>query len=94
MNHESPCIHESDISILKSAMLEVKDNLKSITALLTSNAVLEEQVASLRTRGDGVTLRLAAVELALAQQKGVSRWLERVVWVLVSGGLMAALGLR
>lgn len=91
---DTPCIHESDISILKSAMLEVKDSLKSITTLLTSNAVLEEQVTSLRTMTDRVGSRLTTVELVLAQQKGVGRWIERAVWVLVSGGLMAVLGLR
>ena len=42
------CQHETDIAIMNKAILEIKDSLIYIKDLMTSNAVLEEQVASMR----------------------------------------------
>lgn len=85
------CSHESDINILRSAVLEMKETLKYITDLLMSNAVLEEQVAALHTSKHALEERLHNVELEIAQQKGSARWVERVVWLFITAGLTGLL---
>lgn len=41
----TPCAHEADISLLNTAIVEIKDTLKDLKELLLSNAVLSEQVS-------------------------------------------------
>ena len=36
----APCTHEADISLLNTAIVEIKDTLKDLKELLLSNAIL------------------------------------------------------
>lgn len=83
----TPCAHESDISILNAAMLEIKDTLRDMKDLLTSNAVLEEQSVQFRESLLNINIRLRKVELEAAQNKGSNRWLDRVVWCVTAAAL-------
>ena len=87
----SPCQYETDIGILKATAEEIKDALARLTALLTANAVLEEQVAQFRKRLGTIESRLHEVELEIAHSQGSSRWIERVVWAVVTLSLAALL---
>jgi len=86
-----PCHHETDIGILKATAVEIKDSLARLTALLTSNAVLEEQVMQFRKRLTLIETQLHEVELEIAHAQGSSRWIERVVWAIVTLSLAALL---
>lgn len=83
----APCTHEADISILNAAMLEIKDTLRDMKDLLTSNAVLEEQAVHFRESLINMDIRLRKVELDVAQNKGSNRWLDRVVWCVTAAAL-------
>lgn len=83
----TPCTHEADISILNAAMLEIKDTLRDMKDLLTSNAVLEEQAVHFRESLINMDIRLRKVELEVAQNKGSNRWLDRVVWCVTAAAL-------
>ena len=81
----TPCAHEADISLLNTAIVEIKDTLKDLKELLLSNAVLSEQVSHFK---ENITsIRLRKLELDVAQGKGSNRWIERVVWCLTSAAL-------
>lgn len=82
-----PCAHEADISILSSAILEMKESLKHISDLLMSNAVLEEQADNTRKRLNGLDERLRELEINLAMSSGKSAFTERVIWSLVCAAL-------
>ena len=80
----TPCAHEADISLLNTAIVEIKDTLKDLKELLLSNAVLSEQVSHFK---ENINIRLRKLELDVAQGKGANRWVERVVWCLTSAAL-------
>ena len=93
VNTSHPCQHEADFSIFNTAVTEIKDTLKHITDLLTSNAVLEEQAIQFRQQLKAIEGRLHKVEIEVAQNRGSSRWVERVVWLVISAGLGVLLAL-
>ena len=78
----TPCAHEADISLLNTAIVEIKDTLKDLKELLLSNAVLSEQVSHFKENITSIDIRLRK-----AQGKGANRWVERVVWCLTSAAL-------
>ena len=80
----TPCAHEADISLLNTAIVEIKDTLKDLKELLLSNAVLSEHFKENIT---SIDIRLRKLELDVAQGKGANRWVERVVWCLTSAAL-------
>ena len=82
-----PCKHEADFSIMQAAILELKESIKSISELLTSNAVLAEQSERLRKENAEIFRRLHTVELEAAKAKGSSKWTERVITILVTAAL-------
>lgn len=87
------CKHEADFGGLNAAILEIKDTLRDLKDLLTSNAVLEEQAVQFRQSLVNIDKRLHKLELDVAHGKGSSRWMERVAWAVMSlalGGLLAA----
>lgn len=86
-NAHHTCAHEADISILNSAILEMKESLKRISDLLMSNAVLEEQADNTRKRLNGIDERLRGVEINIAHSSGKSVFTERVIWTLVCTAL-------
>ena len=86
-----PCRYETDIGILKATVVEIKDALARLAALLAANAVLEEQAVQFRKRLGTMELRLHEVELEIAHSQGSARWLERVVWAVVTLALAALL---
>nr|DAU99848.1 MAG TPA: hypothetical protein [Caudoviricetes sp.] len=81
----TPCAHEADISLLNTAIVEIKDTLKDLKELLLSNAVLSEQVSHFKESITNIDIRLRKLELDVAQGKGSNRWIERVVWILLTG---------
>lgn len=81
------CHHEGDITILNTAILEIKDTLRDMKDLLTSNAVLEEQAVVTRSSLKNHDERLRTVELELAQSKGMNRWIDRIVWAVTAAAL-------
>ena len=83
----TPCAHEADISLLNTAIVEIKDTLKDLKELLLSNAVLSEQVSHFKESITNIDNRLRKLELDVAQGKGSNRWIERVVWCLTSAAL-------
>ena len=83
----TPCTHEADISLLNTAIVEIKDTLKDLKELLLSNAVLSEQVSHFKESITNIDIRLRKLELDVAQGKGSNRWIERVVWCLTSAAL-------
>ena len=83
----TPCTHEADISLLNTAIVEIKDTLKDLKELLLSNAVLSEQVSHFKESITNLDIRLRKLELDVAQGKGSNRWVERVVWCLTSAAL-------
>lgn len=91
--HEA-CLHEADLAIVKDAIVDIRESLKSITELLTAHAVLDNRVSVIKEDVHNINLRLSALELAVARQHGTNRWMERVVWALVSSALMALLALK
>ena len=82
-----PCTQESDISLLNTAIVEIKDTLKDLKELLLSNAVLSEQVSHFKEDITNIDIRLRKLELDVAQGKGANRWVERVIWCLTSVAL-------
>lgn len=88
------CIHEADISILNAAILEIKDTLRDLKDLLTSNAVLEEQAAQFRQSLHKLDKRLHKLELDVAQGRGSSRWVERVAWAVLTAALTGLLAIN
>ena len=83
----TPCAHEADISLLNTAIVEIKDTLKDLKELLLSNAVLSEQVSHFKESITNIDIRLRKLELDVAQGKGSNKWIERVVWCLTSAAL-------
>ena len=86
-----PCKHEADFGILNTAVLEIKDTLRDLKDLLAASAVLEERAEQFRRAITSIETRLRGVEVEMALGKGSSRWMERVVWFVVSGALGALL---
>lgn len=82
-----PCAHEADIGILSSAILEMKENLRHISDLLMSNAVLEEQANTTRKRLNELDERLRTLEISLALTRGRNMFTERVMWAIVCAAL-------
>ncbi|MDE7064397.1 MAG: hypothetical protein K2O70_02860 [Desulfovibrionaceae bacterium] len=88
-----PCTHEADIGSLNTAILEIKDTLRDLKDLLTSNAILEEQAVQFQHSLENIDKRLRTLELDVAHGKGTARWLERLAWAVMSlalGGLLLA----
>ena len=83
----TPCAHEADISLLNTAIVEIKDTLKDLKELLLANAVLSEQVSHFKENITDIDIRLRKLELDVAQGKGSNKWIERVVWCLTSAAL-------
>lgn len=81
------CPHESDINVLSAALPEIRENLKQISELLMSNAVLEEQALTMRNRVKEIDNRVRELEITVAHAKGKSAFTERVVWSLVCTAL-------
>ena len=80
----TPCAHEADISLLNTAIVEIKDTLKDLKELLLSNAVLSEQFSHFKESITNIDIRLRKLELDVAQGKGSNRW---VVWCVTSAAL-------
>ena len=83
----APCTHEADIGILNAAIIEIKDTLKDLKDLLSSNAVLAERMSTAQITIANIDTRVRKLELAAAQNRGSGKWIERVVWCLVSAAL-------
>lgn len=80
----TPCAHEADISLLNTAIVEIKDTLKDLKELLLSNAVLSEQVSHFKENITSIDIRLRKLELDMAQGKGNSHWMERILWLIIT----------
>ncbi len=88
------CLHESDITLLNVALIDIKNTLSDMKDLLTSNAVLEEQALQFRKDIDALFSRIHKVEITTARHSGSSIWVERAVWAVVSMALGGMLALR
>ena len=87
METTTPCTHESDFGILNTTIVEIKDTLKDLKDVLTSNAVLAEQVNAIKETLSTVDMRVRKVELDIAQHRGSDKWIEKVIWCLLSAAL-------
>ena len=87
-----PCAHEPDFAILNQAILDIKDNLTYLRDLMTSNAVLEEQVSTLNREMKNVKRDMDEVKIMQAKASGSSAWIEKICWGLVTLALGALLG--
>lgn len=85
--HPHRCTHENEFGVLAATMSEIKDTLRDLKDLLTSNAILEERTEALRQQGHGMEKRLQRVEITVAKWTGSSKWVERLVWLAVTGAL-------
>lgn len=88
----SQCSRESDFAILNQAILDIKDNLTYLRDLMTSNAVLEEQVSTLNREMKTVKQEIDEVRLIQARASGSSAWIEKICWGLIALALGAMLG--
>lgn len=79
------CTHENEFGVLTATMSEIKDTLRDLKDLLTSNAVLEERTEALRQQFHALEKRLQRAEIVAAQHSGSSKWVERLVWLVVTG---------
>ena len=86
-----PCSHESDFGAINTAIKGIQETLGDLKKILTSNAALEEQAQQFRSQLNNLFERLHTVELEQAASKGASKWVDRVIWCLVSLGLGALL---
>ena len=59
----TPCAHEADISLLNTAIVEIKDTLKDLKELLLSNAVLSEQVSHFKETITSIDIRLRKLDV-------------------------------
>ena len=87
-----PCAHEPDFAILNQAILDIKDNLTYLRDLMTSNAVLEEQVSTLNREMKNVKRDMDEVKIMQAKASGSSAWIEKICWGLVTLALGAVIG--
>lgn len=90
MQHD--CEHEPDFALLNQAILDIKDNLTYMRDLMTSNAVLEEQVSTLNREMKNVKRDMVEVKLMQAKASGSSAWIEKICWGLIALALGALLG--
>ena len=86
------CTKEADFVLLHQAILDIKDNLTSLTSLLTSHAVLEEQVSVLNREMKNINREMDEVRLMQARASGSSVWVEKICWGLVALALGAVIG--
>ena len=86
------CTHESDFALLNQAILDIKDNLTYMRDLMTSNAVLEEQVSTLNREMKNVKKEMDEVRIMQAKASGSSAWIEKICWGLVTLALGAMIG--
>lgn len=87
-----PCPHAGDLSTLMVTVNEIKATLGRLAEVLASNAVLEEKSTQFRKEINDIYRRLHVVEITVATNSGSSRWVERVIWFLISaalGGMLA-----
>ena len=82
-----PCTHESDFGILNTTIVEIKDTLKDLKDVLTSNAVLAEQVNQIKEASINISTRLHKVEIEMANHSGSDKWIERFIWCFLSAVL-------
>lgn len=81
------CAHEAELGRLDEAIIEIKDTLRDVKELLKSNATLSERMTAAQTAISNIDTRLRKLELAVARHQGSGKWIERVVWCLVSAAL-------
>ena len=86
------CSHEAELGRLNEAIVEIKDTLKDLKDLLSSNAALTERMDMAKSTILNIDTRLRKLEVSVAQHQGSGKWLERIVWCLVSLALGAFLG--
>lgn len=79
---------------------DIKATLRELTAAVARLALVEErQASSASALGrafkeiEDLESRLASLELAQPTQKQAADWVHKVVWAVVSGALVALLGL-
>lgn len=66
----TPCAHEADISLLNTAIVEIKDTLKDLKELLLSNAVLSEQVSHFKENITSIDIRLRKQTVSFHRMAG------------------------
>ena len=88
------CSHEADFGTINTAIRGIQETLSSMKELLTSNAALEVQATQFRRELSSLTTRIHTIELEHAASKGSSKWVDKVVWFLLSAGLGALLTLK
>lgn len=87
------CPYAGDLSSLTATVNEIKITLSRLGDILASNAVLEEKSTQFRKDINDIYRRLHVVEITVATYSGSSRWVERVIWLLIStalGGMLVA----
>ena len=82
-----PCSHESDFGSLRTAIQGINETLADIKQVLTKHAVLEEQNAQMRGQISHLFTRIHTLELEAANHHGSGKWIEKVVWVIISIGI-------
>lgn len=85
------CSHESDFGAINTAIKGIQETLGDLKKILTSNATLEEQAQQFRSQLNNLFERVHVVELELAASKGSAKWVDKVIWCLISLGLGALL---
>lgn len=87
----SSCSHEAELGRLNEAIVEIKDTLKDLKELLSSNAALTERMDMAKSTIQNIDIRLRKLEVSVAQHHGAGKWLERVVWGIITLALSALL---
>ena len=77
------CSQEPRLIHLESAVANIGAILSDVRDLLTSSTKAEERIAALKEENRDQEKRLRRMEQTIA----ASRWLERVVWILMTAGL-------
>ncbi|MFI3272618.1 MAG: hypothetical protein R3Y11_11050 [Pseudomonadota bacterium] len=81
------CLHEADLKVLSNTLLKIENTLVHLTSLLESNARLEEASTATKKAITDITTRLRLVELQVATATGSSKWIDRVVALLIGAGV-------
>ena len=78
------CTHEADFTIINSNISGILETLKELKDLMTKSAILQEQVDRLRQNQKDIDTRLRLMELDYARAMGTSKWMERILLIVVS----------
>ena len=86
----TPCAHEVDLAVIDERLSRTEEALTKIAEVLEKQTALAARFSILEETARDASERLRVVELKAA----AVAWHEKVVWLVVSGALVAWLALK